>query len=348
MSASAPSLRAVARLAGVSVSTASRALSGKDTVALALRGRVADAARKLGYHRSALASEIMREFRVRKGVTYRGLIGVLAADPPQTWRVRGQHYNEGLLAAIKARAERLGEGVEVFCFNQPGVSLSRLADILSARGVHGVILLPLPQRLPALAFPWENFAAVKIGYMLESPLLHRLTNDFYQQAGMILQRLEASDYHRIGLLVEESYEERRARIIEARFALYQQALPTARRVPPLVQSTLDPESVVRWWRRYRPDAVVAHNPKACDWFRDAGVRIPKEVGLAVITANEAEPHVSGILPPRAEIGAAAVDLLTSMLAHDETGVPASQRTLQIAGHWHEGATLRPATHPVPL
>jgi LacI family transcriptional regulator len=348
MSTPAPSLRAVASAAGVSVSTASRALADKTSVAPELRKRVASAARRLGYRRSALASEIMREFRGRQGGVYRGLLAVLAPGVPREWRARGQHYNEGLLAAIQARAQRLGYAAEVFRLDEPGVSLARLGDILAARGVRGVILLPLPQRTPALAFPWEKFAAVKIGYMLESPPLHRLTNDFYQQAGMILRRLEASDYRRIGLLVEQSYEDRRARIIEARFALHQQALPAARRVPALAQPTLDPESVFAWWKKFRPDAIVAHNPRAHAWLLARRVRIPEDTGLAVITASEESPQVAGIVPPRAEMGAAAVDLLTSLMAHGETGVPASQRTLQIAGHWQEGATLRPAAHPVPL
>lgn len=343
-----PSLRAVAAAAQVSVSTASRALNEKASVDPALRARVEGAAQSLGYRRSALASEIMREFRGRQAGVHRGTLALLSADPPSEWAARGQAYNEGLAAAIRRRADRHGYRAETFWFREPGVTLDRLGDILHARGVRGVILLPLPSRLPSLAFPWHRFAAVKIGYMLESPPLHRLTNDFFSHASIILQRLEASDYRRIGLVVEQSYEERRARIIEARFALHQQSLPASRRVPPLVLSTLDAASIHAWWRRHRPDAIVAHNPAAHAWLRARKVRMPHDVGLAVLTASEAAPEVAGILPPRAETGEAAVDLLTSLLAHGDTGVPATQRTLQIAGHWHEGATLRPAQQPVPL
>ena len=54
-------IRSVARLAGVSVSTVSRALNGYDDVNSKTRQRVQDAAEQLGYRASHAASTLRRK-----------------------------------------------------------------------------------------------------------------------------------------------------------------------------------------------------------------------------------------------------------------------------------------------
>ncbi|MBX3737967.1 MAG: hypothetical protein KF715_14825 [Candidatus Didemnitutus sp.] len=75
------------------------------------------------------------------------------------------------------------------------------------------------------------------------------------------------------------------------------------------------------------------------WLREAGVRLPQEVGFAAITTRPDFPEVSGMLPCLSEIAATGVDLLSHAVLHAEHGVPDFQRTVLICGTWHDGRTL---------
>ena len=78
----------------------------------------------------------------------------------RTLRPHFSDYYEG----AAAQAKRYGFQLEVFDFNAPRLTPARLASILAARGVQGVLLCPQPRPDTNLEFPWQNFSAVTFGY----------------------------------------------------------------------------------------------------------------------------------------------------------------------------------------
>lgn len=333
------SLRTIAADLGLAVSTISRALNEHPRVPAELRARVQKAAVRLGYRKNPLVSALMREFRAGRGTTFRGTIGLLSPVPADQWsRPENEHY-AGFAAAIRQRAEAHGFTVSAFAGGGQ-VSLRRVASILQARGIRGLVVLPMLGHTGTLLFPWDRFAAVKIGHTLEHPALHRVSHDFYSSTSRILEELLARGYRRIGMATDGAAEDGRAYLNLARFALYQSTLSPRNRVPLFLGGLGDPAALKAWVRRHAPDAVIGHDGRFARALRGAGFRLPADLGFAAIAAPPDEMEISGVHPPRAEIGAAAVDLLSNMLAQDEIGLPARQRTLAIHGEWHEGATLR--------
>jgi DNA-binding LacI/PurR family transcriptional regulator len=340
-----PSLRAVAAAARVSVATVSRVVNTVATVDPKLRHRVERALRELGYHHNALASAVMREFRAPCGRLHRGTLALLAHHPEKDWHRDELYYYHEFVSGANERAEKLGYKTEVFCLNEPGVSRARLAGILEARGIEGVLLLPLPTRTHSLSFPFEHFASIKLGYMLQSPLLHRVTTDYVMHLSRVLERLDAAGYERVGYVVDDLIEERLARLAQAHFLLYQQKVPRQHRVPLYTGQLLGNEAGAKpflsWWKKHRPDAIICQHLQPYFWMREEGIRFPSDAGFVAITTRPGHPEVSGMLPCLGEIAATGIDLLSHAVLHADRGVPRFQRTVLICGTWHEGRTLRP-------
>lgn len=349
MSQPRPSIRDVARAAGVSVATVSRVLNEHAGVQKTLRAGVTRAIAKLGYRTDATASAVMRAFRNRHDKPKRGTIALLSYHPQDTWHEPQLHFYTEIKEGARTRAERIGYEVEIFCLTQPGLSPRRLGDILTARGVRGALLLPLPQRTETLNFPWERFCAVKIGYMLQRPLIHRATTDYLLHLSHILQRCEAAGYRRIGYVVDRTVEHRLARLVEASFRLHQLAVPARQRVPIFTGELLDQpdksDAFLRWFERHQPEAIICQHPLPCLWLRHHGLKLPRDVGFAAITTRTDMPEVTGMVPAFHEIGAAAIDVVAQALLHDHPGIPAIQRSVLLCGTWQEGSTLRPVDAP---
>lgn len=341
-----PSLRTVAKAAQVSIATVSRVVNSVATVDPKLRRRVERVIRELGYRPNAIASAIMQGFRRPRGRQHRGTLALLSYHPEKEWHRDELYYYREFERGARERAERIGYDINVFCLNSPGVSPARLAGILQARGIAGVLLLPLPQRTESLAFPFERFASIKIGYMLQTPQLHRVTTDYVLHLAQVLQHIDAAGYERIGYVVDELVEERLARLAQAHFLLHQQQVPRSRRVPlysgQLLGNTAGAKPFLRWWKEHRPDVVVCQHLQPYFWLRDEGVRFPADSGFAAITTRPGHPEVSGMMPCLDEIAATGVELLSHAVLHRDHGVPSFQRSVLICGTWHEGSTLRPS------
>jgi LacI family transcriptional regulator, repressor for deo operon, udp, cdd, tsx, nupC, and nupG len=121
-----PRIQDVAREAGVSTATVSRALSQPEKVAEATREAVMNAVRKTGY-RVHLAARNLR----------RGRTGIIVALVPNL----GNPFFSAILAGIESVASQAGFGVLVADTTQPDFSRDSLTDFLRADRADGLVVL---------------------------------------------------------------------------------------------------------------------------------------------------------------------------------------------------------------
>jgi DNA-binding LacI/PurR family transcriptional regulator len=332
-------LTKVAAAAGVTLSTASRAIGDNPRISVKVRKRVRAVARQLGYVRNATVSAIMRDYRVSARTTYRETLAYLSFHDPAAWKQPDLYFYEEVLHGARARGNSLGYTLAPFWLNAPGVRLRRLADILEARGIRGVLLAPLPELTASLAFPWQRFSCVAVGFMLQAPLLHRSGRDLFRDMGALLEALVARGYQRIGFAADRAIENRLANLSEARFALFQQDLPADRRVPPCVVSPYSADEFLAWFERHRPEVVISEDHRPLDWLTARGWRVPADVGFACISTRRDRPGVAGIAPALEEIGACGLDLLAAAVQSGERGAPVQPHATLSYGRWLDGHTL---------
>lgn len=340
-----PTLHEVAIRAGVSISTASRCLSGAAKVAKSTRIRVLAAAAAAGYHHNTLVGQVMRA--TRKGVAQNHL-GTIAFVTPvadsHEWRATPTLCRNW--EAARERAESFGFSITEFTLSSRGMTGRRLGKILAARGISGVLLAAFPTEPHEISLPWDDFAFVQVGHRIKSPRLDCVVSDHTEAITLAARQIVGYGFSRVGLAIEQYQDE----ITDGRWSLgyagLRSTMPDLAEIPPLLPAQMNAELFLEWVDRHAVDCVLTlstfrNEPNLMEtWLATHGRQTSRNIGLASLDVTSVHADWSGIEQHSDEIGRAAVDLLFSKLQAGERGVPRLPRTLQVHGHWHDGRTLR--------
>ena len=346
MKESSPSLRIVAEEAGVSRMTVSLALRNHPSLPEATRQRIMKVAGRLGYRPDPDIGELMRKIREKKASRLPNVIGYITADDDrntgkdvQTWH----DYFEG----AKKRAEACGYRLDEFWLNEPHMTEKRLSQIIHVRGIEGVLIAPLP--LAKKIFQevgWKHLSAVELGYSQLAPALHRACNHQFQSMLCLMQHLQSAGYNRIGLAMYDDQDERANHNWRAGYLSAESLLPNRDQIPMLLTDSWTRHSFRRWLEKYRPDVVVTIGEEVSHWLNELGCRVPQEIGLANVDLTASMKNVPGIHQNSMAVGAAAVDLLISLMSHHERDIPTTPKILMVEGTFIQGKTTRKSRIPL--
>jgi LacI family transcriptional regulator len=321
----------------VSKATVSLALRDDPRIPEATRARVKQAAAKLGYRMNPLVSAHSSYVRTSKQSKTTTVLGYLT-----NWATSAQPasnlVNERCLSGMHARAAELGYRVDHFQLLEPGLTERRLSRILAARNIVGVVVADLAKAHSELDLDWQNVASVAIGYGLRFPLIHRVCHDQYGSMRLLLSKLTSLGYKRIGLAMEHRQDERTNNLILAAYLAHHHQAGNAP-VVPLLSREWDKPTLVKWYRKNKPDIIVSVLDDVVTWLRDAGISVPAQVGFASVCVLKTEG--AGIYQHFESIGAAAVQSLVSQLYANQRGLPQHPQTTLILGSWQAGKSVRP-------
>jgi LacI family transcriptional regulator len=334
-------LQDVADAAGVHRSTVSLALRDHPRISPAVRQRIHELAERLGYRVNPLVAALMASRRTGRETKHVTLAYITNYPTRYGWRPP-HHDRPDFFPGAQARALDFGYRLEDFWLAEPGMTPERMAEILTARGIHGLIIGRLPPGQATLTLDWQRFSCVALGMTLTSPVLHHVTENHFSTVRQSLQRCRERGYRRPGFVFSGANDSPRVgdRWMGA-FLSQQQYLPVADRIPmcPAVPADLDTFS--KWFRKHRPDVLVApHVRPMMDWLNELGIEVPRDVGLVGL---EWYPSLdcAGVRHDPAKIGGLAVEMLLGLMHRNETGVPSDQHEVLLTGKWHEGSTLPP-------
>ena len=341
MASAAPTLRSLARTLGLSRTTVSDALRGSPRVDPSTAARVKKAAREAGYRRNPLAGALMSELRRSRGTAFRGVLAAVDFFEPNRPDYAERFHSELVLGA-QTRSAELGFKVEKFVVGRAGLTVQRLDSILQSRGIHGIFLLPAWDEPDLTNLDWTSYAGIYTDYIIERPALHSVCSDHYRSLLAALQRLAGLGYTRPGLFIQKHHDERLQHRWEAAFRTFQENHAGIRLVPPLIVERFSREAFLPWFRRHKPDVVIAHNTEAMDWMESAGAEIPATHGFVSLNVLMKTRPCAGLdLQPR-QLGARGAELLIAQLQRNEAGIPEWPSTTTIPAHWADGPSLRSA------
>lgn len=336
---SASSLTTVARLAGVSVSTVSRALRGHSLLNVETIERVRRAAEQVNYQTNPIIADVMR--RVRGGGRLRNL-GTVAYltfhDTVSGWR-ESRTYVAFYEGAVR-RAEETGFKLELFWTRQPHLHSRRLTEILRSRGIVGVVVGPRPQQTPEVPLDWTHFSSAVVGVPLPGRPLHRAGSNQANNMETMLRALQARGYRRPGFVLQGPQVESSEHGWEAEWSYHQGRLKASQRVPYLGLKPRSQRTFARWFSRHRPDVVISLVDEFRPWLEQLGRRVPDDVGVACLARPAGPDGPAGVHQFPDAIGASAIDLVANQIFAHERGLPATPRSLLIDGQWRDGWTVR--------
>jgi len=191
-----------------------------------------------------------------------------------------------------------------------------------------------------MEFHFDRFSAVTFGYTLVEPQLHVAAMHMFRSMETAFRKLIALGYQRPGLALAVESDRRADRQWSAAFRTEQQSLPLENHVPLLLGQPLERHSFLAWYRQHRPDVVVAIWPEVLAWLVDAGVTVPRDAGLALLTVPDGGALYSGIWENPHLIGAKAVEFLVDLTHRNDRGQPDVPLTMLVAGSWVAGKTVR--------
>jgi LacI family transcriptional regulator len=336
----ATSIREIARTLGLSHTTVSEALRNSPRVNEDTRRRVQKAARAVGYRPNPLAGALMSEMRRARSGTFRGVVAILDLDGPDGRMANANRYHRELVRGAAARASELGFKAETIIRGTQGISDTRLDSILQARGIRGLLVLPIGGNADLSGLDWTHFAGVYTDYLIERPALHAVCPDHYRSMVFAVQRLHALGYRRLGLVLQANHDARLLYRWEAAFHTYHEHHAQKEALPPLVIPEFDRKSFIRWFKSRRPDAVLCHRAEVMDWMRECGARIPETHGFCCLNVTSNTVSCAGLDLQPALLGARGVELLIAALHRNDTGVPEHPSTTTIPANWVDGPTLR--------
>lgn len=329
----------VARQAGVHRTTVSLALKDHPRIPLATRRRVRAVADQIGYMPDPMLSSLVAYRTRKRPASFHGKLAWLVSSARGfNWR-KVPHFCDAYEGAL-AQARRGGFEFELFDLSSPGLRPGRLADILRARNISGLLLCP--QRVPhaTLDFPWEKFSAVTFGYGVARPRLHTVSPAHYLAVKRIMDELHRLGYRRIGLALDGAQNELTDGHNLGAYLVGEGAALRAPVVPPLHEPYTSIAALGAWIKRHRPDAIISGSYYVLDMLRELDIRVPERLGVACPCIPSPDTALAGIFEDWKCIGEIAVDMLVAMLHRGERGVPARPQRLHVEGPWLAGRTLR--------
>lgn len=331
------SYRDIAKRAGVSAMTVSRALRGDPKVRAATVQKVVAAADALGYVRNPIADSFMKQVRSKRVLSGVSRIAWVYPEKIDSNTHVIDAYFRGASEAARAR----GFEIDRFTLGET-LSSQALRRILQARGIRGVLISPTVGDLVDLSFNFDGFAVVMFGYSLRSPDMNRVTSHHTVNQFALLDHLR-SHGHRDVLYVSSWEQERRLN-----FGWLASTLAFARehraeiRVRHMYLDDFE-QLLAKGIEQVRlPEVIVSSHLRLIDLLEDAGCQIPGDIGFVTPTVRPEGyrgRRLTGMDQCSELIGARAVELLSDSLAMNRLGVPDHPVALLVRGEWCDGDTL---------
>lgn len=330
----------VADKLGMHRSTVSRGLKGDSRIPLETRERIKSVATELGYRANPLVTALMKSRRNGSDVKDIVIAYVTSHPTRYGWRpptMLGPDYYPGAASC----AEELGFKLEHFWLAEPGMTSKRFSDILWSRGITGILIDRLPLGTHRLDLDWARFSIVALGLTMATPRVHHVGANHFSTGLYSMQKCMDRGYRRIGLVFStpNDYPRIGHRWIGA-YLCQQRNLIKSNHLPIYDRGPEDGKAFIAWYKRWKPDAIlVTWATPVLNWLKEAGIRVPEELGVVELRNEQPELKHSGVYYSGSDIGAQAVKTLNGLMNRAELGVPRVPNEILVPGTWLEGTTL---------
>jgi len=244
---------------------------------------------------------------------------------------------------------------------EPGLSHQRMSEMFSVRGITGVIIASHRCEVDApLLFKWSNFSAVKIDFFPHEPALHTVTNDQRTIIQLAMRQVIAAGYRRIGFVLDRRWDHGVDLAWSAGFLAEQQKVAPKDRIPILLYPETPPppntvidrgdnsvplKSFRAWFRRHRPDVLIATKWFVQSRLTELGISVPRDLAFADILLDTFDGQTAGVRQNCRRVGELAVEILASQLQQNIYGIPAYPTATLVEGTWLDGASLPSRSAP---
>lgn len=311
-------IRDVAKLAGVSISTVSLVLNNKDGVSDETAQKVNDAIRKLGYRPNAIA----------KGLAQKRMNTIGFVIPYSTQYVISDPFLPTVLRSITSVANARGFDVLLVMSSEYGEDISYI-QLLKERKMDGAIVIcPRVNEYRLLELRDQGYPFVVIGRPFESEGINYVDTDNYGSAYLATKYLLDRGYERIAMVTPGPLK---YTVALDRLEGYKKALEDSGRLvlPDYIaegdyRQGVGYEAMKKCLSRWDiPDAVFVGGDTlvlgVLEAIVERGLRVPEDIGVICYDfdlAKNLDPPLTAIVQPLEELGRIAAETLSRLLKED--------------------------------
>ncbi|MDX2110553.1 MAG: LacI family DNA-binding transcriptional regulator [Verrucomicrobiota bacterium] len=333
-----PTIKDVAALAGVSISTVSLVVHESGRVGEVTRARVNEAIVTLGYRPHPAFAALGRRSAESK-FTREGM--------PIAW-VFDEGSNNTHTAAAKdhiasalPRAEQLGYRLETFNLRKFS-SPAALTKMLYARGFVGVVLEYFEDPSRILAMDLSRFSVTCSGsYVVPLPF-HTASAHTFINGMTAYKSIWDRGYRRIGIAPQQHHitlEDDHARLGGA-LAAHMELAGASPEIPPNRSKLWDIENLYQWVLQYKPDAILCFNSGTIRQLKVKGMRIPEDFPCAAyVVPPDDRGSFAGIDLQTQLVAEQAIERLDQLIRLRQMGPAQHAISISIPGVWYDGPTL---------
>jgi len=331
----APTIRTIAEAAGLSRTAVSLALRNSPQVSAETRSRIQELAKEMGYRQNPYVSSLMSHLKQARGVKQHAAIALVGSNL--------RHRNKVQLAfrrGARERAEHLGFSVDEFDLRASDMTQKQITRILTARNIHGVLLMPTGTPRGHRQLNWKHLAAAAIGYSVVRPDLHRACCHELANITEAMRHLRRAGYRRPALMMPAQHDARVSHLWRAGFLSFLSVFPDRDALPLHLPSRWSTPAALKWIRQHKPDVILTTANAFADELLASKLRIPEKVGLVSLIRTSEYPYLAGMDPNFERVAASAIDHIAGQLQRNEYGLPEHPKVTLIRGTWRDGPTVR--------
>lgn len=335
-------LKMIAQEAGVAVSTVSMALRNTGTLSKQKVAAIQKIAQDMGYRPNPVLAALASK-RFRDSANLQSTPVALLEFP-----IDGQSEKTAIFYRdhISKHADELGYGVTTITEKE----LARYANpakTLYNRGVAGVIITGQPNEGLKLDDPlWSSMALVQCGRFRSQLPMDCVRPDIFQSIKLLVDQLVSRGYERIGFAFGRHgivLEDDEARYGAAR-ALQHFHLKPTQCLPVFDGEFTDMDAKLAWIDHHQPDAIIGFTP--ADWYalKNAGYRMPEDLGFVSLLHAEDDQspgEIAGLIQQHNVIARQSVILMDQLIRHKQSSTPEGPVNVLVPSLWHEGRSIRP-------
>ena len=335
-------MRDIAKMAGVSHSTVSLALKNHPRISEEVKQRIRDLCEEVGYRPDPMLAALAHYRLTKSHVPVTSAIAWINAWP-KSEDLRKHREFDFYWKGAYAAADKFGFRLEEFHLGRD-LTPQRLHQILTTRGIRGVLLPPHQIAPDWKDFPWQEYSVVRFGRSLRYPDTHLVTADQVANTILAVDEIRRRGYSRIGYVSDEHHDLEHRMFFSAGYLYALNALPKKDHVPLLNIAGLNPQeygkTLLAWIKKHRVEAIFTNRSELMTMLSKLGVKVPDDVGVAVTSVLDAHAD-AGIDQNPEKIGRVGFLMLYSLINDGARGIPKIFRQILVEGSWVDGATLPP-------
>ena len=337
-----PTIKDVARVAGVHFTTVSMALRGHPSIPATTRDRIVSAAGRIGYQRDAIFSALSNRRSRGANQSFIPRIAFISnISPLEEFQRHSAH--RALLDGAQRQSEALGYKFELLLLGAGEHTSASLYKYLKKNSITGLIIGGFESGRTTLELPWSEFCVVKVDSRHMDPPVAIVSTDQFNGVRVAIQQMRALGYRRLGIAVGLHDEEGTDDMHVSGLLAEMPDIGTKDWIPPLLfpRNASGPDVIPllgAWIKEHKIDAVICNWTSIRQLLSESGYRVPQDIACACLCMSRKNPALAGIVSNMGLVGQRASTLLATLLRSERRHSPNLATTTLVQGNWYDGSS----------